>query len=44
MIPRTAGGANDPENLITLCTSCHGLFHERKGNPSAMMTELIGVK
>ncbi len=44
IIPRTAGGANDPENLITLCTSCHGLFHERKGNPSAMLTELIGVE
>jgi 5-methylcytosine-specific restriction endonuclease McrA len=30
LIPRERGGTNDPENLITLCASCHRLTHERK--------------
>jgi hypothetical protein len=41
IIPRAAGGTHDPENLVTLCTACHGLFHERIGNPNAMMRDLI---
>lgn len=28
--PRARGGANDAENLITLCASCHRLWHERR--------------
>ncbi len=28
--PRSSGGANDPTNLITLCSACHHLFHERR--------------
>jgi 5-methylcytosine-specific restriction endonuclease McrA len=31
-IPRRRGGTNQPENLITLCGSCHRLWHE-KGSP-----------
>ncbi len=27
--PRGQGGANDPDNLITLCAACHRLWHER---------------
>ncbi len=27
--PRTDGGGNDPENLITLCSACHRLVHEK---------------
>jgi hypothetical protein len=27
--PRARGGANDPANLITLCSACHQLHHER---------------
>jgi len=27
IIPRAAGGTNDPENLVTLCTACHELWH-----------------
>jgi len=26
---RTAGGTNHPDNLITLCSACHRLHHER---------------
>lgn len=29
---RRRGGSNDPENLITLCASCHRLWHERGGH------------
>ncbi len=28
-IPRSRGGTNRPENLITLCRACHRLWHER---------------
>ncbi len=27
--PRDRGGSNRPENLVTLCSSCHRLWHER---------------
>ena len=27
--PRRSGGSNQPSNLITLCSSCHRLWHER---------------
>ncbi len=29
LVPRSAGGENRPENLVTLCASCHRLLHER---------------
>ena len=29
LTPRAQGGRNDPENLITLCASCHRLWHQR---------------
>jgi len=28
IVPRSRGGDNKPENLITLCGSCHRLWHE----------------
>ena len=27
--PRSQGGSNRPENLVTLCSSCHRLWHEK---------------
>src|SRR5690606_27884277 len=27
LVPRSAGGADDPANLITLCASCHAAHH-----------------
>jgi hypothetical protein len=30
-VPRQRGGDNQPENLVTLCGSCHRLWHERGG-------------
>lgn len=27
VIPRSRGGSNDPENLITLCMWCHNAIH-----------------
>lgn len=29
VIPRAKGGNNNPENLVTLCSACHRLRHER---------------
>ncbi|MCK5378974.1 MAG: HNH endonuclease, partial [Acidobacteria bacterium] len=29
LTPRTRGGTNVPANLITLCSACHHLWHER---------------
>jgi len=31
IVARQKGGGNDPENLVTLCASCHRLWHERGG-------------
>lgn len=28
-VPRSRGGTNDPGNLITLCSACHRLHHQR---------------
>jgi hypothetical protein len=29
MVPREQGGSNRPDNLITLCSACHRLWHKR---------------
>lgn len=31
LIPRSRGGGNNPDNLVTLCGACHRLWHERRG-------------
>ena len=31
MVARGRGGSNQAENLVTLCASCHRLWHERRG-------------
>lgn len=33
VVPRARGGTNDPENLITLCSACHRVWHEQ-GRPA----------
>jgi hypothetical protein len=30
IVPRGRGGKNRPENLVTLCSRCHGLWHEKQ--------------
>jgi len=35
LVARQQGGSNRPENLVTLCASCHRLWHER-GNGSVV--------
>ena len=37
--PRAAGGKNRPENLITLCSACHRLWHEKP----EVMAEVAGA-
>ncbi len=29
LLPRSTGGGNEPGNLVTLCSACHQLVHER---------------
>ncbi len=36
--PRAGGGTNNAENLVTLCSVCHNLWHERGGNLSMMLS------
>ena len=31
--PRVAGGSNEPDNLISMCASCHRLLHEKAPPP-----------
>jgi hypothetical protein len=33
VVPREAGGSNDVENLITLCSGCHRVAHEHGERP-----------
>lgn len=30
VVPRSAGGANEAANLVTLCSRCHGFAHEHR--------------
>ncbi|MBD3222856.1 hypothetical protein GF314_16635, partial [bacterium] len=40
--PRSRGGTNAPDNLITLCSACHRLWHER-GRPGWYAREREGA-
>ena len=42
LTPRTKGGSNDPENLVTLCTACHKLWHEKGGDPRSLLVPGVG--
>lgn len=33
VVPRSRGGGNAPENLVTLCSACHRHAHEREATP-----------
>ena len=33
IVPRNKGGANRMDNLITLCSGCHRIWHEKGGPP-----------
>ncbi len=41
LVPRVEGGSNDSENLVTLCSACHHLWHERGGDLASLLTEAI---
>ncbi len=40
IVPRLKGGANDPENLVTLCTACHKLLHEKGVDSRSLLVPL----
>ena len=42
LTPRDFGGGNDPENLITLCSACHRLVHEKPGLRESVSTQPAG--
>ena len=37
--PRANGGTNDKDNLVTLCTKCHILWHEKGGDLREILAE-----
>jgi len=37
IVPRAEGGNNNPENLVTLCSACHKLLHEKGGDPRSLL-------
>ena len=39
ILPRQAGGANKPDNLITLCGACHRFWHQRRKSPVTFIVE-----
>jgi len=39
IVSRRQGGANKPDNLITLCGACHRLWHERRKSPATLIVE-----
>ncbi|MEN8007195.1 MAG: HNH endonuclease [Candidatus Krumholzibacteriota bacterium] len=36
-VPRSGGGSNSRENLVTLCGSCHRLWHEQGAGVETLM-------
>ena len=42
ILPRAKGGTNELDNLVTLCTACHELWHQNGGDLSAMLTNAPG--
>lgn len=37
LVPRSQGGTHDPENLVTLCSSCHQLWHQIGGDLKGLL-------
>ena len=46
VIARNKGGSNEAENLVTLCSRCHGFVHECGGGlaPAQVERECQGVR
>ncbi|MEN8008407.1 MAG: HNH endonuclease [Candidatus Krumholzibacteriota bacterium] len=44
IVPRRKGGTNDPANLITLCSSCHRLWHEKGGDLTRLLSDRLTGK
>ncbi|MDX2472077.1 MAG: HNH endonuclease [Candidatus Krumholzibacteria bacterium] len=44
VIPRQKNGTNAPENLVTLCTACHDLWHENGGDLKSLLTPTEGAE
>ncbi len=44
LVPRAAGGSNDPANLVTLCSACHRLFHEKGGDLTRLLSDRLAFK
>ncbi len=44
IVPRAKGGSNDPTNLVTLCSSCHRLWHEKGGDLTWLLSDRLVAK
>jgi hypothetical protein len=42
IVPRSRGGTHDPANLVTLCSSCHQLWHENGGDLTSLLSDRMG--
>lgn len=40
VVPRAQGGDNGIDNLVTLCTACHHLWHEKSGDLQPLLRPL----
>jgi len=40
IVPRSRGGSNRAENLVTLCAACHRLRHERGGGDTVVIPDV----
>lgn len=43
LVPRAQGGANEPENLVTLCTACHELWHSNGGDLRKLLRKVAAT-
>ena len=44
IVPRSRGGSNDPANLVTLCSACHHLWHEKGGDLTGLLSDRLMPK
>jgi len=43
IVPRSRGGTHDPSNLVTLCSSCHRLWHEKGGDLTSLLSGIMAT-
>jgi hypothetical protein len=44
IVPRSAGGTDDPDNIVTCCSSCNSITSQMKFAPGTSPREIISQK